>query len=98
MTRYLLLYTGPPPAGATHEGWPEWFEGIGDALLDAGSPMRNGFAVHADGAISDATSWPLGYAVIQAEDRTRVLELLRDHPLWRAGDQYTIEVFELPKR
>ena len=30
MTRYLLLYTGPPPADPTHEGWPEWFESIGD--------------------------------------------------------------------
>ena len=98
MTRYLLLYTGPPPAHPTHEGWPEWFEGIGDALVDPGSPMRNGFALHADGATSDATNRPLGYSLVQAEDRTRALELLRDHPLWREGGEYAIDVFELPKR
>jgi len=99
MTRYLLTYVGPPPADPpTHEGWREWFEAIGDALVDAGSPIRNGFGLHADGATSEATSRPLGYSIVQAEDRTRVLELLQDHPLWRAGGEYAIDVFELPKR
>jgi hypothetical protein len=96
--RYLLLYIGPPPAEATHEGWPEWFAGIAAALVDAGSPMRNGFALHGDGATGDATNRPLGYSIVQAQGRTQALEFLRDHPLWRAGGEYGIEVFELPKR
>jgi hypothetical protein len=95
--RYLLLYIGPPPAEATHEGWPEWFAGIGAALVVAGWPMRNGFALHGDGATGDATNRPLGYSIVQAQGRTQALEFLRD-PLWRAGGEYAIEVFELPKR
>jgi hypothetical protein len=31
-------------------------------------------------------------------DRDRALELLRDHPLWRSGSEYVIEVFDVQKR
>jgi hypothetical protein len=98
MPRFLMLYTGPRPQNPTHEGWPDWFEAIGDALVDAGSPLRNGFVLRSDGSTSDPTSPPLGYGIVEAEDRGRALDLLRDHPLWRSGDDYAIEVFELPGR
>jgi hypothetical protein len=98
MPSYLLLYTGPRPENPTHEGWPEWFDAIGDALVDVGSPMRNGFVLHADGSASDVTNPPLGYGIVEAEDRARALDLLRDHPLWLSGDEYAIEVFEVPRR
>jgi hypothetical protein len=97
VTRYLLLYSGPPPSGTpSHEGWPEWFASLGDSLVDQGSPIRSGFVLHADGSTSDATSRPLGYSIVQVADRTRALELLKDHPLWRSGNEYAIEVLELP--
>jgi hypothetical protein len=97
MTRFLLLYRGPPPVNPTHEGWPEWFDGIGDALVDPGSPMRSGVVVRSDGSTSDAVNGPLGYCIVRAADRAGALELVRDHPLWRSGDAYTIEIFEVPR-
>ena len=39
-----------------------------------------------------------GYSIVQAEDRSAVLELLRDHPFLALGSEYTIQVFEAPKR
>ena len=37
MKRFLLLYNGPPTSPqASHEDWPEWFEKVGDALVDVG--------------------------------------------------------------
>jgi hypothetical protein len=99
MKRFLLLYTGPPtPPGASHEGWPEWFDKIGEALVDLGSPTANGFVLHGDGSTSDDARSLNGYAIVQAEDRSQVLDLLRDHPLWRSGREYAIEVFEVPRR
>jgi hypothetical protein len=99
MKRFLILYSGPPaPPNATHEGWPEWFAKIGDALVDVGSPMKNGVAVRADGSTGDDTAPLNGYGVIQAEDRSAAVELLRDHPLLALGDEYTIELFELPRK
>jgi hypothetical protein len=97
MKRFLLLYNGPPPPPqASHEGWPEWFDKIGDALVDRGSPMVNGFALRGDGSTSDETTSLDGFSIVEAEDRARVLDLIADHPFALYGGEYTIEVFELP--
>jgi hypothetical protein len=97
MKRFLLLYSGPPtPPDATHEGWPEWFRKIGDALVDVGSPAVNGVVLHPDGSTSEATGLN-GYSLIQAEGRGEALDLLRDHPLL-ALEEYTIKVFEVPRK
>jgi hypothetical protein len=99
MKRFLLLYSGPPaPPDASHEGWPEWFGKAGDALVDLGSPMVNGFVIHHDGSTSDDAASLDGYSVIQAEDRSEVLDLVSDHPLLALGSEYTIEVFEVPRK
>jgi hypothetical protein len=97
--RFLLLYKGPPaPPDASHEGWPEWFEKIGEALVDLGSPMKNGFVLHGDGSTSDDASRLNGYSIIQAECRSEALDLVRDHPLTALGGGHVIEVFEVPRR
>jgi YCII-related domain len=101
MKRFLLLYTGPPtpPEGVRpHEGWPEWFDKLGEGLVDLGSPMANGFVLHGDGSTSDEASSLNGYTIVQAEDRSQALDLVRDHPLLALGGEYAIEVFEVPKR
>jgi hypothetical protein len=97
--RFLLLYKGPPPPpDATHEGWPEWFDKTGDAVVEVGSPMKNGVVLHADGSTSDDATGLRGYGVIQADGRSEALDMLRDHPLLALGDEYAIEVFEVPRR
>jgi len=99
MKRSLLLSSGPLTApDASHEGWPEWFNKIGDALVDLGSPMANGFVLHGDGSTSDRASTSNGYSIVQAEDRREAIELVRDHPFLMLGGEYTVEVFEVPKR
>jgi hypothetical protein len=67
--RFLLLYNGPStPPEASHQGWPQWFDRIGDALIDLGSPMVNGLALRGDGVRDDATSLN-GFSIVQAVDR-----------------------------
>ena len=99
MQRFLLLYKGPPtPPTATHEGWPEWFGKVGAALTDIGSPMVNGVVLHPDGSTSDDADPLRGYSLIEAESRDEALRLLHDHPLFAAGPEYRIELFELPSK
>jgi YCII-related domain len=99
MKRFLLLYNGPPaPPDPSHEGWPEWFAKIGDALVDRGSPLTNGAVLHRDGSTGDDVTSLDGFSVIQAEDRNAALDLLSDHPFLALGKEYTIEVFEAPNR
>jgi hypothetical protein len=99
MKSVILLYKGPatPPA-ASHEGWPEWFQSIGDKLVDMGSPMANGFVIHSDGTTSETASSLNGYSIIRAEDRDEALDLVKSHPFLGLGPEYTIEVFEVPRK
>ena len=97
MTSFMLLYDGPPTAPeASHEGWPEWFQSLGDKLVDRGSPMTAGFIIRGDRTTSDTAASLNGYSIIRAEDRDAVLDLLRDHPFLAAGSEYRIQVYEVP--
>jgi hypothetical protein len=99
MTSFILLYSGPPtPPGASHEGWPEWFQGVGERLVEIGSPMADGFVVHSDGTTSDAAASLNGYSIIQAEDRDEAIELVRNHPFLAAGSDYAIQVSTCRRR
>jgi hypothetical protein len=99
MRAFILLYNGPPtPRNTTHEGWPEWFDGAGDRLLDMGSPMLNAFVVRADGSISDNAAPLNGFSIVAAEDRDEAVGLIRNHPFLALGSDYTVEAFEVPMR
>ena len=99
MTRFIVLYNGPTtPAGASHEGWPQWFQRAGDNLVDMGSPMTNGFVVHSGGTTTETATSLNGYSTIRAEDRNAALELVKDHPFLALGDEYAIEAFEVPNK
>ncbi len=99
MKSLILIYKGPAtPPGASHEGWPEWFQSIGDKLVDMGSPMANGFVVHPDGTTSASAGSLNGYSIIRAEDEDEAREMVKDHPFLALGNDYTIEIFEVPKK
>src|SRR6187200_1545545 len=98
MKRFLLIYSGPPiQPDEQHARWPEWFQGLGDALVDAGSPMTNGVRVGAGGSASGEAAPLRGFSVIQAADRDQALEHVRDHPLLAPGSEYRVELFEAPR-
>ena len=97
MTRFMVLYVGPPTsADASHEGWPAWFDKLGDKLVDKGSPMSNGLALHGDGSTSRSATHLNGYSIIQAEDMDEALGLVKDHPYLAQGREYSIEAYLLP--
>jgi hypothetical protein len=95
MSRYLILYVGPPrPADASHAGWPEWFAALGDRLVDRGAPLT--FEASLGAAVDDDVH-ARGYSVILADDADHARTLLRDHPYLAAGPEGgTIELFALP--
>lgn len=99
MKKFIILYKGPAtPPDASHEGWPEWFEKIGGALIDIGSPMMGGHTIYGNGSADDSATSFNGYGIIQAEDMAQAMRLLKDHPYLAMGDEYAIEVFEVPKK
>jgi YCII-related domain len=97
MPRFMVLYVGlPTPPDASHAGWPEWFDKLGDRLVDRGSPLTTGLALHADGSTSGSATHLNGYSIIQAEDSNQALGLVQDHPYLAQGRGYSIEAYRLP--
>jgi hypothetical protein len=93
----MLLYVGPATAqDASHEGWQEWFENLGDNLVDRGSPLADGLGLHRDGSTSGSTTRLNGYSIIQAKDTDAVPGLVKAHPYLTQDDEYSIEVYSLP--
>jgi hypothetical protein len=96
MTRFMLLYVGPPtPPDASHEGWSAWFQKLGDNLGDRGSPLGNGLALRGAGSPGPLAGCLNGYSIIQAGDMDEVRGLVKDHPYLSQGPEYSIEAHVL---
>src|SRR6266487_1406838 len=96
MQKFLLLYKGPAtPPGASHERWPEWFNKLGEKLVDRGLPMAHGRSLRGDGSVGDSATSLNGYSTNQAADMGEALSLLPDHPYLSLGNEYTVEIFDL---
>jgi hypothetical protein len=97
MTRFLLLYVGPAtPPDASHEGWAEWFAKLGERLVDRGSAIVDGRALHGDGTTGAPAATLNGYSIIEAADQDEALGLIADHPYLTQGREYSIETHALP--
>ena len=59
--------------------------------------MENGLVLHSDGSTSDSAANLNGYSMIQAENINAVISLVKDHPFLARGNEYSVEIFELPK-
>lgn len=95
MQKYIVLYKGPQtPPDASHEGWPEWFKGLGEKLIDRGSAMLNGTTLSGGPGEQSATNLN-GYSIICAQDAAEAKSLLKDHPYLKLGSGYSIEMFEI---
>jgi hypothetical protein len=93
-----MLYRGPATQPTdSHAAWPDWFNRIGDALVDVGSPMVNGLSVRGDGSATESTAALNGFSIVEAKDMDAARELLAGHPLFAAGEAYTVEIFEIPR-
>lgn len=98
MKKFILFYKGPAtPPGASHDNWPAWFHKAGDKLVDVGSPMENGFVLHANGSTGDRATNLNGYSIVQAKNRKDVISLVKDHPFLSGGKEYSVEIFEVPQ-
>ncbi len=100
MPKYLLVYHGAPgPLPSTQEeidkvmaAWGEWFETMGDAVVDGGNPVGKSITVHpggkvtADGGPDPAT----GYSIISADTAEQAAELAKGCP--HLADGGTIEI------
>src|SRR5258708_5081482 len=90
MQKYMLLYVAPVSAeqqmnvspeemSKAMEPWMGWFEKLGDALVDAGTPLGHGLHATKSGS-SEAHSEVSGYSIVQANDLAAAKAMIMDHP------------------
>jgi hypothetical protein len=99
MANYLFAYKGGSMAQTDEErqaamaAWGNWFQGLGQAVVDAGNPFGPSATVAAGGSASDgAPSGLTGYSVLSADSLAAASGLAKDCPVLAAGG--SVEVYE----
>ena len=100
MPNYFIAYRGgkkpeSAEAGAEHMAkWKAWIGGLGDAVVNPGTPLGKFRTVSSQGISDGAGAEPLtGYSVVKADSLDAAVEMVKDCPLLEIGG--TLEVAEM---
>ena len=99
MPDYILAYHGGKKPESAEEGaehmarWKAWIGGLGDAVVNPGTPLGMSRIVSSDGVSDDGGPNPLvGYSIVTADGMDAALEMAKACPFLEMG---TIEVAEV---
>ena len=100
MASYALFYYAgenmpkSPEEGAEHkEKFMAWLSGLGDAVVNPGTPLGKTKTVSSSGVSDNGQSNPLtGFSIVKAESMDSALEMAKGCPFLDFG---TIEVSEV---
>ena len=102
MSDYIFAYHGgkkpeSPEAGAKQmEKWKAWLDGLGDAVVNPGTPLGMSKTVSASGVTNDGGSNPLsGFSIVTADSMDAALEMAKDCPFVELGTIEVAEVIEM---
>ena len=72
--------------------WKAWLEGLGEAVVNPGTPLGKSKTVSAEGVTDDGGPNPLaGFSIVEADNMDAALEMAKACPFVEMG---TIEVAE----
>ena len=101
MANYIIAYHGGKKPDSPAEGakqmtrWQAWLGGLGDAVVNPGTPLGKSRIVSSDGVSDDGGSNPLtGFSIVEADSMDAALEMAKECPFLEIG---TIEVAEVMK-
>ncbi len=99
MPNYIIAYHGgkkpeSPEEGAKHMAkWKAWLGGLGDAVVNPGTPLGMSKTVSADGVSDGGGPNALtGFSVVKADSMDAALEMAKGCPFLDIG---TLEVAEM---
>ena len=102
MANYIIAYHGgkkfeSPEEGAQHMAkWQAWVGGLGDAVVNPGTPLGKSRIVSAGGVSDDGGSNPLtGFSIVKADTMDAALEMAKACPYLKIGTIEVAEVMEM---
>ena len=103
MSNYIIAYHGEmkkpesPEEGAKHmEKWKAWVSGLGDAVVNPGTPLGK-FKIVTSAGVSDgdaSNSWT-GYSIVKADGMDAALEMAKACPYLEIGTVGVAEVMKM---
>ena len=100
MANYIIAYRGgrrpeTPEEGAEHKAkWHAWVGGLGDAVVNPGTPLGKTRIVSSSGVSDDGGPDPMsGFSVVTADSMEAALEMATACPFLDVGG--TLEVAEM---
>ncbi len=98
MPNFVFAYHGGKKPESPEEGaklmakWKAWIGGLGDAVVNPGTPLGMSKTVSSSGVSDDGGSNPLlGFSIVKADSMDAALEMAKGCPHLEIG---TIEVAE----
>ncbi len=87
MPDFMLSYHGgkmpeSPEEGAEHMAkWKAWADGLGEALVNRGTPLGESRTVSSDGVTEGGGANPLmGYSILKADNIEAAVKMVEDSP------------------
>lgn len=84
MKKFVLIYCGfKAPTQEIMDAWNNWFNSIGDKMVDSGNPFGPGREISHDGTKELPLSLDsiTGYSIINAEDIDEAEEIVKGCPI-----------------
>ena len=102
MSHYVFAYHGgktpeSPEEGAKHMAkWKAWVGGLGDALVNPGTPLGKPKTVSSGGVSDDGGSNRLtGFSIVKADSMDAALDMAKGCPHLEHGTVDVAEVMEM---
>jgi len=100
MANYMIAYHGGTQPSSKEEGmahmnkWKAWVEGLGDAIVNPGTPLPVSKLVTSNSVEDDNDSNSMkGFAVVKAESIEAAIEIAKSDPFLEMGG--TIRVSQM---
>ena len=100
MSNYIIAYHGGrkpenPEEGAKHMAkWKAWVGGLGDAVVNPGTPLGKSKIVSSSGVSDDGGPNAMsGFSIVKADNMDAALEMAKGCPFLELGG--TLEVAEV---
>ena len=101
MPKYVIAYLGgkkfeKPQDGAAHMAkWKAWIAGLGDAVVNPGTPLGKSKLVSSSGVSEAGTDRLTGFSIVAADSMKAALDMAQRCPFLDIGEIQVAEVMEM---